>query len=382
MLRLQKHLLFLPLRRSISPINLSLQRALLSIAAAASSFPSHFAAEDYLVTTCGLTREEAAKGAKWFSHWKSSVNADAVLAFLTGPALGLSKADIAFLVTKDPRILNSSVDNNLRARLDGFRSHGFSTAQIRSFARASPSAFRTFNLDEKLGFWMSFFGSPDKFIRIIRRNFYLVYSDLDKVVKANIRLLQEHGLSVQDIKNMCVANPRLLTCYPDVTRAVLVRADELGVPRNSFMFRQAVKAVAGLGPETMASKLKMMSKTLGCSDAEVARMVRMNPLVLTSSMEKLQRVYEFLTKVVGVDAKYIQGRPTILMYSLERRLAPRNYVMKVLQEKGLIRKDLSFYSMVTFGEKMFYSRYIHPYKDVLPSLANAYASACKGRIPT
>ncbi|PUZ71192.1 hypothetical protein GQ55_2G294700 [Panicum hallii var. hallii] len=372
MLRLQKHLL--PLHRSTSPTHLFLQRA--------SSSPSHFAAEDYLVTTCGLTREEAAKAAKCFSHWKSPANADAVLAFLTGPALGLSKADIAFLVTKDPRILNSSVANNLRARLDGFRSHGFSTAQIRSFVRASPCSFRTFNIDEKLGFWMSFLGSPDKFLRIIRHNNYLVSSDLDKVVKTNIRLLQERGLSVQDIDNMCVTKPRLLTYNPDVTRAVLVRADELGVPRNSLMFRQAVNTVASLGPETMASKLKMMRKTLGCSDAEVARMVQMNPLVLRTSREKLQRVYEFLTKVVGVDAKYIQGRPTILMYSLERRLAPRNYVMKVLQEKGLIRKDFSFYTMVTVNEKVFYSRYIHPYKDVLPGLANAYASACKGRIPT
>ncbi|TKW41606.1 hypothetical protein SEVIR_1G327800v4 [Setaria viridis] len=382
MLRLQKHLLpDLLLHRSASPIHLSLQRALLSIAAATSSSPGHFSAEDYLVTTCGLTREEAAKAAKCFSHWKSPAKADAVLAFLTGPALGLSKADIALLVAKDPRILNSSVDKNLRARLDGFRSHGFSTAQIRSFVRAAPCFFRIFNIDEKLGFWMPLF-SPDKFLRIVKRNYYLVSSDLDKVVKTNIRLLQERGLSVQDIDRMCAANPRLLTCNPDVTRAVLVRADELGVPRNSLMFRQAVNSVAGLGPETMASKLKMIGKTLGCSDAEVARMVRMSPQLLRCSREKVQRVYEFLTKMVGVDAKYIQGRPTILMYSQERRLAPRNYVMKVLQEKGLMRKDLSFYSIITISDKLFYSRYIQAHKDVLPGLANAYASACKGKMPS
>ncbi|CAN6309347.1 unnamed protein product [Urochloa humidicola] len=380
MLRLQKHLL--PLHRSASPIHLSLQRALLSIAAAPSSSRGHFVAEDYLVSTCGLTREEAAKASKCFSHWTSPANADAVLAFLTGPALGLSKADIALLVAKDPRILNCSVDKNLRPRLDGFRSHGFSTAQIRSFFRCPPSAFRCCNIDEKLGFWISFLGSPDKFVRIIRRNYYVLSSDLDKVVKTNIRLLQELGLSVQDIDIMCVANPRLLTCNPDVTRALLVRVDELGVPRNSLMFRKAVNAVAGLGPETMASKLKMIGKILGCSDAEVSTMVRMNPMVLTCSKEKIQRGYEFLTKVVGVDAKYIQGRPTILCYSLERRLVPRNYVIKVLQEKGLIRKNLSFYPIVAFSEKSFYSRYIDPHKDVLPGLADAYASACKGKIPT
>ncbi|CAL4885390.1 unnamed protein product [Urochloa decumbens] len=380
MFRLQKHLL--PLHRSASPINLSFQRALLSIAAVASSSPGHFAAEDYLVSSCGLTREEAAKAAKCFSHWKSPANADAVLAFLTGPALGLSKADIALLVAKDPRILNCSVDNNLRARLDGFRRHGFSAVQIRSFFRRAPACFRCCNFDEKLGFWMSVLGSPDKFLRIISRNYYVLSSDLDKVVKTNIRLLQERGLSVQDIGIMCVTNPRLLTCNPDVTRALLVRADKLGVPRDSLMFRQAVNTAAGLGPETMASKLKMIGKTLGCSDAEVATMLQMNPMVLRCSREKIQRGYEFLTKVVGVDAKYIQSKPTILLYSLERRLAPRNYVIKVLQEKGLIRKNLSFYSIVTTGEKSFYSRYIDPHKDALPGLADAYASACKGKVPT
>jgi len=388
MLRLQKHLSLrlqehlLPLHRSASLIQLSLQRALLSTAAATYSSPGHFAADDYLVSTCGLTREQAANAAKCISHWKSSSNADAVLSFLTGPALGLSKADITLLVAKDPRILNCSVDNTLRVRVDRFRSYGFSGAQISSFVRVAPYSFRTFNIDEKLGFWMPFLGSPDKFLRIVRRNSYLVTSDLHKVVRTNIRLLQEYGLSVQEIGKMCVSNPRLLTSNPDSTRAILVRADEMGVPRNTLLFRQAVTAVSGVGPETMASKLKMMAKILGCSDAEVARMVQRNPLVLVRSRERIQRICEFLTKVVGVDTKYIQGLPTILMYSLERRLVPRHYVMKVLQEKGLIRKDQSFYTMVSLSDSVFCSRYVHPHKDVLPSLADAYASACNGKIAT
>ncbi|EES04074.1 hypothetical protein BDA96_03G427200 [Sorghum bicolor] len=386
MLRLQKHLPvrlqehLLPIHRSASFIQLSLQRSPLSTAAATCSSRGHFAADDYLVSTCGLTREQAANAAKCISHWKSSSNADAVLSFLTGPALGLSKAEIALLVAKDPRILSCSVDNTLRVRMDRFRSYGFSVAQISNFIRVAPCFFRTFNIDEKLGFWMPLLGSPDRFLRIVRRNFYMATSDLDKVVKTNIRLLQEHGLSIQEIGNLCVANPRLLTGNPDRTRAILVRADEMGVPRNTLLFRQALTAVAGLGPETMASKLKMMAKILGCSDAEVARMVQKNPLVLRRSMERIQRTCEFLTNVVGVDTKYIQGRPTILMYSLEGRLVPRHYVMKVLRDKGLIRKDQSFYTMVTVSDNVFCSRYVHPHKDVLPSLADAYASACNGKI--
>ena len=128
MLRLQKHLSLhlqdlLPVHRSASLIQLSLQRALFSTAAATYSSPGHFAADDYLVSTCGLTREQAANAAKCISHCKSSSNADAVLSFLTGPALGLSKAEIQLLVAKDPRILSCSVDNTLRVHVDRFRNY-------------------------------------------------------------------------------------------------------------------------------------------------------------------------------------------------------------------------------------------------------------------
>ena len=153
------------------------------------------------------------------------------------------------------------------------------------------------------------------------------------------------------------------------------------VPRHSLMFRQAVATTTGLRSETMASKLKFLGETLGWSEAEVASAVSKNPVVLRCSGEKLRRVLVFLTTAVGVDSKYILGRPTILMYSLERRLAPRHYVMKVLQGKGLMREDQSFYTMVTLGDESFRRRYIHPHKDVLPGLADAYTAACIGKLP-
>jgi mTERF domain-containing protein, mitochondrial len=99
-------------------------------------------------------------------------------------------------VAKDPRILSCSVDDTLRIRVDLFHRYDFSAAQIRSFVRVAPCSFRTFNIDEKLGFWIPLLGSPDKFLRIVSRGNYLVAYDIDKVVKTNLHLLQDCGLSV------------------------------------------------------------------------------------------------------------------------------------------------------------------------------------------
>ena len=62
---------------------------------------------------------------------------------------------------------------------------------------------------------MHLFGSPEKFLLVVKRNFYLLTSDLEWVVKPIIELLRECGLSARDIAKMCVPNSRLLTSYPN-----------------------------------------------------------------------------------------------------------------------------------------------------------------------
>ncbi|XP_037453127.1 uncharacterized protein LOC119323546 [Triticum dicoccoides] len=375
------HKQLLSLRLPASPVIFSLRRALLSTSAATDAPPHPFAVDDYLVTTCGLTPEQALKAAKHVSHCKSTSNADSVLAYLAGPTLRLSKADIAHVVARDPRILNCSVENTLKARVATLRGYGLSEDHVRSFLRMAPGVFRSISIQEKLGFWLPFLGSPEKFIRILRRNYYLLTSDLERVVKPNIAVLLESGLSADDIAKMCVPNSRLLTSSPKTVMSILERADKLGVPRGSLVFRQAVTTTTGLGAETMAAKLKLFEEILGWSEAEVTNVVRINPTVLRISGEKLRSAKEFLTKVVGVDTRYILARPSIVMYSLKCRLVPRHYVMKVLQEKGLIQKDQSFYTMITPSEKTFQRRHIDAHRHVLPGLAEAYAAACQGKPP-
>jgi mTERF domain-containing protein, mitochondrial len=159
-----------------------------------------------------------------------------VLNFIAIPPLGLSKADIALLVSKDARILNCSVAKTLRPRVDSISSYGFTAAQIRTFLIQVPYILSRGNVDKKLDFLLSFLGSPEVFLRFIKHNFFLVTSDLDRVVKVNIQQLRESGLSDDDM--VCVNCPRLLTSNTDRVRAILVRAEEIGVPRTSHMLRK------------------------------------------------------------------------------------------------------------------------------------------------
>jgi mTERF domain-containing protein len=100
MLRLRScivaHLLSPP---STSP--LSFLHRLLSATAPPISPNPGFAVEEYLVGTCGLTRAQALKASANLSHLNSPSKPDAVIKFLA--SLGLSSADVAGLIAKDPK---------------------------------------------------------------------------------------------------------------------------------------------------------------------------------------------------------------------------------------------------------------------------------------
>jgi len=60
---------------------------------------------------------------------------------------------------------------------------------------------------------------------------------------------------------------------------------------------------------------------------------------------------------------------------------PRHYVLKALKAKGLVEKDVDFFAAVTPKEKVFTKRFLDPYKDSFPGLADAYAAACACQVP-
>ena len=102
------------------------------------------------------------------------------------------------------------------------------------------------------------------------------------------------------------------------------------------------------------------------------------PAILGLSDEILLRKIEFLVNEAAMEPWYIVERSVLFAMSLEKRLVPRHYVMKVLQEKGLLDSNMSFYSVVALGEDTFKSKFIDCHMDSVPGLADAYAAARAG----
>ncbi|VAI52781.1 uncharacterized protein [Triticum aestivum] len=148
--------------RSASTI--SQLRCLISATApapAVSPNPS-FAVEEYLVSTCGLTRPQALKASAKLSHLKSPSKPDAVLAFLDG--LGLSGADVAALVARDPLFLCAKVEKTLAPNVAELTGLGLSPSQIARLVSLPSVTFRCRSIVSTLEYFLPLFGSSENLL--------------------------------------------------------------------------------------------------------------------------------------------------------------------------------------------------------------------------
>ncbi|KAE8774546.1 hypothetical protein D1007_53071 [Hordeum vulgare] len=355
-------------------------RRLLS-AAAPVLFPNPgFVVEDYLVSTCGLTRAQSIKASAKLSHLKSPAKPDAVLAFLVG--LGLSGDDVAAVVAKDPKFLCSGVERTLAPVVAGLSGLGLSRSEVALLVSLAPDNFRCRPIVSKLRYCLPLFGSSENLLRAARHDASILSLRPERTAKPNIAFLQECGLSACDIAKLCGCVPRLLITNLERVREMVTLADGLGVPRGSGMFRHALQAVAFFSDKKMAATVDQLKKTLRWSDAEVRIALPKAPFVLRKPKESLQRRSEFLISEVGFEPAYIAHRPIMLCYSIEGRLRPRYYVVKFLKENGLLKRNPSYFTIFKMGEKLFVEKYICPHKEAAPYLVEDYADACRGEVPS
>lgn len=103
-------------------------------------------------------------------------------------------------------------------------------------------------------------------------------------------------------------------------------------------------------------------------------MLRKLPNVLyLAEDDNMSRVVNYLKMEVGLESEYIVHRPALLTYSMTARLMPRQCVLKALQAKGLVKKDIDFSWVVSLSEKKFSKRFLDRYKEDVPGLVAAYA---------
>lgn len=262
---------------SHAPPLVLLHRLLSSYAADASS-PTSFAAEDYLVSRCGLTQVQALKVAAKLSHLRSRAKPEAVLAFIDS-TLGIPAADIARVVVFDPRFLCADVEKSLARRVAELRDLGLSRDEIARLLPLAPNSFRNRSLRSNLEFWLAELGSFDRLLQALRSSSGFLNIGIDTVARPNVSLFRQCGLNISEIVGNNIYANRLIILNPDLLKDAVKRVEELGFKHGTTMFRRALALVAYMDKELITRKMQLL-QSLGFSEADVLAMVRKQPFIL------------------------------------------------------------------------------------------------------
>lgn len=130
--------------------------------------------------------------------------------------------------------------------------------------------------------------------------------------------------------------------------------------------------------DKLDSNIQLFEK-LGWSKDDIASAVRKAPNILNLTPERVHKNLDFLMGDVGLLMADIVYRPVLLLYSVERRLLPRYYLLKFLKDRGLMTSSFRFSTIALMGNDNLLGKLVHPHEMSVPGLAAAYASSCAGK---
>jgi mTERF domain-containing protein len=183
-------------------------------------------------------------------------------------------------------------------------------------------------------------------------------------------------MQISDIPNSFLS--RILVRSNKHLQETLARVAEFGIQQGSWAFPFAFMRFAIFNREKLDSNIQLFEK-LGWSRHDIASAVRKAPNILNLAPERVHKNLDFLMGDVGLQMPDIVYRPVLLLYSVERRLLPRYYLMKFLEDRGLMTSSLSFYTIAVMGNDNLLAKLVHPHEMSVPGLAAAYASSCAGK---
>ncbi|CAL9122751.1 unnamed protein product [Musa acuminata var. zebrina] len=328
----------------------------------------HFMVE-YLVNSCGFSPSEAAKFSKPLAHLRSTEKPDAVLNFMRSQ--GFDGAGIRKVISWKPNHLCYNVEKNLAPKFQFLRDLGLLESDIVDAIQKNHGIL-LFNVQRsivpRLEMWESLLGSRELVLKHLKKTRWFFFSSVEKNLQPNLKFLRDEcGIPKERLSVVLRSHPQLISQKPESLRGLVARADELGMPRQSRMFMWTVNILQRVSKERFEAKVEFMRR-FGWSESEFSSAVRKNPTFLGISLDMLRRKVDFFINVVGYTTSFIASHPTILLYSLQKRVIPRFRVTEMLKLKGLWTGKYKFTSILVFSDAKFMEKFVLPHKENVPEL--------------
>ncbi|XP_060198758.1 transcription termination factor MTERF5, chloroplastic-like [Lycium barbarum] len=323
----------------------------------------------YLVDSLGFSKDEALLASSKVTSWKSVKNPDLVLNFLK--QTGFDNTQIKKLVSVAPKLLFLDVSKTLKPKFQCLMDLGLSGSDLVNVMVKDATIVErglVTHLRPTIDCLRRTLGCDENVVKAVKRASWLLSFGARHIMETNLLLLKNSGVPDVRIKKLVLRNPRCITQKNDWVKDLLHRVEkDFGIPLDSAMFPYGFHTLASQKKSRCEKKIGVF-KSYGWSDDDVLTMFRKLPYCIAFSEVKIKKILNLYMKELGLEPDYLASHPSILIYSLEKRVLPRMQVLKFLDEKKLERRKLALYSVVSLAESKFIEYFVLPYKDQIPDL--------------
>ncbi|XP_065857810.1 uncharacterized protein [Euphorbia lathyris] len=330
----------------------------------------------YLVNSCGIPLESALSVSKNFQiDEKNQQNAQSVVELFKSH--NFSDSQVAELIVKRPKFLQSKVEDNLQPKLEYFVNKGFVGERLHMLIMSNYKILlRSLDSQIKPSFeYLSWLISSVP----VHRFSWLLTSNLKDNIQPNLDYLKKEGVSASSLGKFITLHPRPITQNLDRMAYAVNLLKNLGFEPSSTIFVHTLRSILSMSKSTWEKKIEFM-KSMGCEEQEIKLALKKNPFLLSCSEKKIKNVMDFCLNTTKLEPKDVIATPTIFNFAVEKTLRPRYDVVKVLEQKELIKVNKNILSILRRNEKEFLKSYIYKYIDKVPGLLDMYLDSKKAKM--
>ncbi|XP_024970254.1 transcription termination factor MTERF4, chloroplastic-like [Cynara cardunculus var. scolymus] len=320
-----------------------------SLDQSASSIRTEFV--DYLITTLGFSKESAIS----------------------------SSSKIKDLVSWIPKVLLYRANETLEPKIRVFLELGLSVPDLISLLKRNPNLFELglhSRIVPTIDYLKTLLGSNERVVETINRSRWLFSTSVAlKMFSANVMLLQSYGFSNEKIGKFVHKNARHFTQAPEwLTSKLNWIEGKQGISRDSNEFFRCFHAIASSSISAMDKKMEIY-KSFGFSENELTLLFKNQPYCFALSEDTIRDKLSFFMNELGYTSSYLVTCPSLFSLSLEKRVKPRNEVLKILKER-MLAESKSLITLVNYPELRFLG-FLRSFEDEIPSLYETYVNSIR-----
>jgi mTERF domain-containing protein len=310
---------------------------------------------------------------KILSRVPSVLESDAYTVVEFFRAHGFKNEQISTLTMTRPQLYLFNVHKNFKPKMDFFKSLGLSDLEITKLISARPSILGR-SLENQIIPCVQelrrILGTDENVLKAIKAESYVIEPNVEKVLKPNMSMLISHGVPQSVVLKLFYLRQNPLLISMNRLSGIVGEVKKLGFDPKKFQFVLAIRSLAV--SKTLWEQKVEAYRSFGLSKDEIYSAFKRDPLVMTISKKKIKKCMSFFVNKLKMKLSLISKKPSLILFSLEKRIIPRCSVLQLLMSKGLIKADTSIVHAWIITEKEFVNKFVCKYQNEVPDVVRAH----------